>query len=83
MGKDRNGDYRPSWWLDVKGFAKGDDESTPLSIASLAKGNLFIVSGRLTHRLYKERSFWSIIADESIRIPEEIRSDTHAELVPD
>ena len=83
MGKDKNGDYRPSWWVDVKGFAKGDDESIPLSISSLGKGDLFTVSGRLTHRLYKDRSFWSIIADESICIPEEIRSDTHAELVPD
>ncbi len=37
MGKDKDGKYRDSLWVDVKGFAKGDDESTPLSIASLGR----------------------------------------------
>ena len=83
MGKDKDGNYRDSWWVDVKGFAKGDDESTPLSIASLGKGDSFTVSGRLQHRLYQDRSFWSIVADKPVCIPEEIRSVTHAELVPD
>ena len=52
QGKDDNGSYKPSLWLTVKGFtSKEGDETVPLALAKLHKGELATVTGRLNYEV--------------------------------
>jgi hypothetical protein len=52
QGKDNSGNYRPSLWLTVKGFtSKEGDQTVPLALATLRKGDLATVAGRLVYEI--------------------------------
>jgi hypothetical protein len=52
QGRDTAGNYRPSLWLTVKGFTgKEGDETVPLALAALQKGDLATITGRLIYEL--------------------------------
>ena len=65
QGKDRDGEWKPSVWLDVEAWG-GSWAQTDL--AELRKGDVFTVTGRLTVREWEDREgnkreFWGIRAD--------------------
>jgi hypothetical protein len=53
MGKDEQGDYKPSLWLTAKAFTKQDgDESLAHALGDVKKGDLLLLSGRLAYEEY-------------------------------
>lgn len=50
QGKNEDGSYKPSLWLTVKGFtSKEGVETIPQTLSKLNKGDLAVISGRLTY----------------------------------
>jgi hypothetical protein len=67
MGKDAQGNYKPSFWLRLKAFAKETDggefdESLPLALNNLGKGDLVTVGGSLMVSYYEDRAYYEVIA---------------------
>jgi len=65
QGKDASGNYKPSLWLTVKGFtSKEGDETVPLALSRLRKGNLATVTGRLAYEVSTSngRGYFSLVA---------------------
>lgn len=66
MGKDAQGNYKPSFWVRVKAFAKEEegafDESLPMALNSFEQGDLLTVSGSLMVSYYEDRAYYEIIA---------------------
>lgn len=83
MGKNKKGRYRPSWWLEVKGFGNAENETIPASIYKINKGEWFTATGKLHHRTYQNRLYWCVIANEPVQAFDEYHSATQAEPVPD
>ena len=52
QGKDTSGNYRPALWLTVKAFtSKEGDQTVPQALATLRKGDLATVAGRLVYEI--------------------------------
>ena len=65
QGKDASGNYKPSLWLTVKGFtSKEGDETVPLALSSLRKGELATVTGRLAYEVSTSsgKGYFSLVA---------------------
>ena len=65
QGKDASGNYKPSLWFTVKGFtSKEGDETVPLVLSSLRKGDLATVTGRLAYEVSTSsgRGYFSLVA---------------------
>jgi hypothetical protein len=65
QGKDSSGNYRPSLWLTVKGFtSKEGNEAVPKTLATLRKGDLATVIGRLVYEVSPSngRGFYNLVA---------------------
>jgi hypothetical protein len=64
QGRDENGAYKPSLWLDLKTFTHHDgDRTTPLALVSFHKGDLVNVSGRISHKVHNGRPRITLIAN--------------------
>ncbi|MBI9044595.1 MAG: hypothetical protein JEZ06_08925 [Anaerolineaceae bacterium] len=68
MGKDQDGEYKPSLFLGLKSFARENcdedgeptgvyDEVVPYALAAVEKGQSYTIKGRLTQEEYKERLY--------------------------
>jgi hypothetical protein len=65
QGKDENGTYKPSLWLDLKAFTHHDgDRTAPLALGSFHKGDLVNVSGRISHKVHNGRPHFALIANK-------------------
>jgi hypothetical protein len=62
QGKDPEGNWRPSLWLNAKAFTRNGDERLPAVLNALSKGDLFKVSGRLAYEVYEGRPNLDLIA---------------------
>jgi hypothetical protein len=64
MGKDEDGDYRPSLWLTLKAFSRGGDERLPLALGELVKGDHIHAKGGLTCEEYQGRLYWGVFLSD-------------------
>jgi len=76
QGKDKDGSYKPSIWLDVEAWSPSWSQK---DIATLRKGDRFTVAGRLTTREYEAkeggtRTAWGLTAD-AIEAPRREQQD--------
>jgi len=62
MGKDEDGDYRPSLWLNLKAFTRQDESNidSVYQVGDLLKGDYVDAAGGLTCDEYKGRLNWGI-----------------------
>ena len=62
MGKDDDGNYRPSLWLGCKAFSGKDGEHADYvySLGELAQGDYIDVKGGLTVEEYEGRMYWGL-----------------------
>jgi hypothetical protein len=62
MGKDSDGDYRPSLWLTLKAFSRQDQSNTDFvyAVGDLVKGNYVDAAGGLTCDQYKGKLNWGM-----------------------
>jgi len=62
MGKDEDGDYRPSFWLNLKAFTRQDESNidSVYQVGDLLKGDYVDAAGGLTCDEYKGRLHWGI-----------------------
>ena len=64
QGKDENGAYKPSLWLDLKAFTHHDgDRTVPLALGYFHKGDLVNVSGRISHKIHNGQLRFALIAN--------------------
>lgn len=80
MGKDAQGNYKPSFWLRLKAFAKETDggefdESLPLALNNLGKGDLVTVGGSLMVSYYEDRAYYEVIARQLEAFAPEVAED--------
>ena len=63
QGRDANGSYRPSLWLDLKAFTSHEgDRTAPLALGSFHKGDLVNVNGRISHKVHNGQPRFALIA---------------------
>jgi hypothetical protein len=65
QGKDTSGNYKPSFWMTVKGFtSKEGDESVPRALVELRKGDLVTVTGRLIYNVSPSngKGYYNLVA---------------------
>jgi hypothetical protein len=65
QGKDASGNYKPSLWLTVKGFtSKEGNEAVPQALATLTKGDLATITGRLAYEVSETngKSYFNLVA---------------------
>lgn len=82
QGKDSEGNWKPSAWFTVKGFARDGDESIPQALSVLSKGSLVTVSGRLGYELSQDgqKDYYSLYASKvESYINEDEEPETFAE----
>jgi hypothetical protein len=62
MGKDEDGDYRPSLWLNLKAFTRQDESNIDFvyEVGDLVKGEYIDAAGGLTCDEYKGRLNWGV-----------------------
>lgn len=60
MGKDEDGDYRPSLWLTLKAFTRNGDDEFVYEVGDLQKGDHIHVKGGLTVDEYQGRLYWGM-----------------------
>ncbi|MCD4672208.1 MAG: hypothetical protein K8R77_06060 [Anaerolineaceae bacterium] len=65
MGKDEDGQYRPSLWLTLKAFTHNGNEDFVYSVADLAQGEYIDVSGGLSCDEYKGRLNWGLFLNNN------------------
>ncbi len=80
MGKDAQGNYKPSFWLRLKAFAKETDggefdESLPLALNNFGKGDLVTVGGSLMVSYYEDRAYYEVIARQLEAFAPEVAED--------
>jgi single-stranded DNA-binding protein len=76
QGKDKEGGYRPSLWLDLKAFASKDgDQSAPVELSGFKKGDRVNVTGRIEYGTYQGKPQLSLVATkiEPIETPEKVQ----------
>jgi len=64
QGKDQRGNWKPSLWLTVKAFTREGDETLPMLLNSVEKGERVTVSGRLAYEVYEDKANVSLIASK-------------------
>lgn len=64
MGKDEDGDYRPSLWLTLKAFSRGADDRLPVALGELVKGDHIHAKGGLTCEEYQGRLYWGVFLSD-------------------
>lgn len=52
MGKNDDGQYKPSLWLTAKAFTREGDASLPEALSRLHKGDVVTLAGRLAYGEY-------------------------------
>ena len=82
MGKDAQGDYKPSFWVRVKAFAKdvdgAFDESLPMALNSFEKGDLLTIAGSLMVSYYEDRAYYEIITRQIEAFAPEVAEEDEA-----
>lgn len=64
MGKDEDGEYRPSLWLTLKAFTRNGDDSLPSALGDVQKGDHINANGGLTCEEYQERLYWGVFLND-------------------
>jgi hypothetical protein len=63
QGKNKEGGYRPSLWMDLKAFTSKDrDQSAPAELRGFKKGDRVNVTGRIEYGTYQGKPQLSLIA---------------------
>ena len=66
QGKDLEGNWKPSAWFTVKGFARDGDGIHSTGFKRISKGSLVTVSGRLGYELSQDgqKDYYSLYASK-------------------
>jgi hypothetical protein len=63
QGKDRQGAYKPSLWLNLKAFPRSDqDPGIIYTLAEFGKGDLVNITGQVHYEVYRGKGSLSVIA---------------------
>jgi hypothetical protein len=63
QGKDRQGAYKPSLWLNLKAFSLSDqDPGIIYTLAEFGKGDLVNITGQIQYAVYRGKGSLSVIA---------------------